>query len=865
MDRNALLASTRAEFMQRFLNAFDALLPRARSSLFAAADASFSGPRQQQLLAAFKLLNERHLDLRQHVMRSLDQLLNRSFQTTYSNFRPSFTATYAGDITLSLVDANQYEDQLYIDEVTRRFRHAAEEQLRDLNIRIAILFEQDSLNERENPFRPFLLVRAIATAIDNMGHSIENNQTLFDCLATEIEPALAAIYGAVNFHLSEHGIAAQLQLKIKKTASAKIVPLADIADLNQLSETATTGQFVDAPAMRVPFDDGTRRSSSDKPKRRVEQLFDIVRRITRPAQPDLNDQHGSGFEGMQTRVSATYDGGASADLNKNLFLNIGTAGDHRSESQRENETKNNRVANDWQGAYGIAQTLRQLFSSPSVGVQASGDARSFYTQLQPPIGSRLGASIGALMAEGIPTADQMVRGEGGIRNLLFEQRSILSEASSNSNEQMTIDVVAMLFEFILRDTQIPAEVRAQLGRLQFLVLKVALRESALLTQKNHPARLLVNRIGTISVGLQQIDPSSARIATEIIRIVETLLADVSESSSLFDTMLDEFDAFIARELRSRDSNVDAAVHAIENAESRTLLFARLAAQLGDVLTGLSIDPFLHEFLTGTWVHVIERAESQAGTVQRRFRQLVPDLLWSFVPKNSAQERSRLIALLPVIVGTVRSGLVLVDWDESRQRELLDWLVAAHSRSLRSAGTGATDLALSAMHQHFNAFLTNTQEGNQPAASSETISALQEQFLAEALNQSAVAIELLDPLVEMVHTLPMHYVDESEPVQHTPSNHESALAEADALDRLRQGVAINITLGTEPLLASLCWKSASTLVLTLTGQSAPSMISLRMFSRLFTMRRVTFVESAPLFERAVQSLLTSADELEMHAT
>ncbi len=862
MDRNALLASTRAEFMQSFFYAFDELLPRARNDLFAAADTSFSGPRQRQSLEAFKLLNDRHLELRRRLVRSLDQLLNRSFQTAYSTFRPSFSATFAGETALSLVDTNQYEDQLYINSVTRRFHLAAEEQLRDLNTRIAILFEQNSLNERENPFRPFLCVRAIATAIDNMGERTDYNQILFERLTADIEPAMDTIYGTLNRHLSEHGIAAQLQLKIIKTASAKSVPNANIDDLNSRVVTRTTSELLEAAtALSAFLDDDTRTISSDVPKRRVEQLFDMVRRVSRPGQSDIKNGHGSSPEFTQASDQVGQDSAASANSDKKFSPNIGAANDDRPHTRGDNATQSVHAANDWQGASGIAQTLKQLFSSASVRSPSSTDAQSFYTQIRQPISSRLGASIGALVAEGIPSAAQMVLDEGGIRNLIFEQRSTLSESSGDSNEQMTIDVVAMLFEFILRDAQIPAEVRAQLGRLQFLVLKVALRESALLTQKNHPARLLVNRIGTISVGLQQIDPSGARIATKITRIVETLLADGSESSDLFNKMLDEFDAFIALELRARDSNVDAAAQAVENAESRILLFARLTAQLYDVLGGLRIDPFLHEFLTGTWLHVIERAESQAGTVLRRFRQFVPDLLWSLVPKNTAEERNQLIALLPVIVGTVRRGLMLADWDESRQRELLDWLVAAHSLSLRSPVTGATDLALSAMYKHFDAFLINAQEDDLPIASSDTMSALQDQYLAEALDQSAVAIELLDPLVQMVDTLPMQYSDESDHEQQAPSKQELALDEADAFNRLRQGVAINITLGTEPLLATLCWKSASTFVLTLAGQNTPSMISLRMFSRLFAMRRVTFVESAPIFERAVQSLLTLADELD----
>jgi hypothetical protein len=91
--------------------------------------------------------------------------------------------------------------------------------------------------------------------------------------------------------------------------------------------------------------------------------------------------------------------------------------------------------------------------------------------------------------------------------------------------------------------------------LQFLVLKIALRDQTLLTQKGHPARMLINRVGSISLGLKQIDPTGAHITQEICRIVETLLEDDSENSQLFIRMLDEFDAFIARELRSSEQTI----------------------------------------------------------------------------------------------------------------------------------------------------------------------------------------------------------------------------------------------------------------------------------------------------------------------
>ena len=208
------------------------------------------------------------------------------------------------------------------------------------------------------------------------------------------------------------------------------------------------------------------------------------------------------------------------------------------------------------------------------------------------------------------------------------------------------------------------------------------------------------------------------------------------------------------------------------------------------------------------------------------------------------------------------------WDETRQRALLDWLVSAHSSALRNADTGLTDLQLPVMNQHFETFLTNldtTQITETTEANiNPMVAAAGDDYLFEALNEAAVAVDLLDPLVEMADTLPMQFAAATDPaLQAIPAPVEE-VNKNETMERLRDGVAIDITLGTDPVRASLSWKSSTTLVLKLEGTSTPSMISVRMFLRLCEMRRAKFVESAPLFERAVHSLLTTAGEVERHA-
>lgn len=793
MDRNLLLATTRAKFLQAFLVAVDQALQRTVARLFHAADAPHYPTHQRRLMAAYRLLKDREVELPSILARAMDQLLNRSFQTTYSTFRPSFFSSYAGN-DLALVDAGQYEDQLHINEITTSFRHAAEEPLRDLNIRVAILFEQDTINERENPFRPFLFARALSIAIDSLGELAELNTTLFDQMAIEFAPCVAAIYHAVNTHLAENGVGAQLQLKIQKSASSAAIDPATPGDGN---EPRSVVERQGGNERYAAADNGERSLSSDVPRGKFEQLFNLVMQ-SQPAQENRSGQS----PGAPTPSPL----GLAGSLQRLLF--------------------------------GI---------SPMGSMPLPGRA---------PASGQLQQSLHTLMQQGATSVPAQGDGDG-LRNMLFAHRGTLSAASSDADEKMTIDVVAMLFEFILRDGQIPAEVRAQLGRLQFLVLKIALRESALLTDRHHPARMLVNRIGSVSVGLGQLDPSGVRVSTEICRIVESLLADQSESSAPFATMLDEFDNFIALELRASDAKVDLAVQALENAQSRTLRFAHLTAQLAEALSGLTIAPFLHEFLTTTWVHVIERAERADGisATSTQFRQLVPELLWSILPKPIPVERAKLVGMLPALVGTLRRGLALESWESSRQQPLLDWLVDAHSNAMRSSDSEAPTLQLASLYRHFENFIahpeqTLTQKGQaEPASSAE-----QEAFLAEALKESDVQVHMLDALIQDAESLPPA-ADATPPLVLD--------SEEQLMDRLRSGVAVEITLGSTPGVGRLNWinQQGSTLVLTMDKSDEPSMVSVRMFLRLLALGRVRFIESAPLFERAVQALLTSAEQVE----
>ena len=73
-------------------------------------------------------------------------------------------------------------------------------------------------------------------------------------------------------------------------------------------------------------------------------------------------------------------------------------------------------------------------------------------------------------------------------------------ARDNHVDAFTIDIVAMLFDYIFDDRTIPDKLKALIGRLQIPVLKVAMLDKQFFSKKSHPARRLLDEIAAASIG-----------------------------------------------------------------------------------------------------------------------------------------------------------------------------------------------------------------------------------------------------------------------------------------------------------------------------------------------------------------------------
>lgn len=113
-----------------------------------------------------------------------------------------------------------------------------------------------------------------------------------------------------------------------------------------------------------------------------------------------------------------------------------------------------------------------------------------------------------------------------------------------------INLVSMLFEFILDDRTLPDSLKALIGRMQIPMLKVALLDKTFFSRGSHPARRLLNEIASASLGwAEHNDARRDSLYQKIEQVVMRLLNDFVDDPAIFAELLEDFIAFTGDERR----------------------------------------------------------------------------------------------------------------------------------------------------------------------------------------------------------------------------------------------------------------------------------------------------------------------------
>ena len=316
-------------------------------------------------------------------------------------------------------------------------------------------------------------------------------------------------------------------------------------------------------------------------------------------------------------------------------------------------------------AQGVVGRLKRLLMD-----KVGGDFEA--TQLLPPPSPRLQQA----MARAMPTAG---RGDAGPASLggfeahaagplqveqaatALRQRSAeLKQAASTSSEKATIEVVALMFQAILAEERIPPSVRVWFARLQIPVLRVALAEPEFFSALQHPARRLIDRLGSCVLGFES-NVGSAALEAEIKRVVQVIEQYPETGRRVFQLVYDEFEKFLSTHL-SEQGNAGRFVSVAQQVEQKETLSVQYTIELRKLLDDVPVRDEIRAFLFKVWVEVLAVASVRHGMQHEEttaLKQVATNLLWSASAKPGRNDRARVIQQLPQLLQRLRQGMSLL--------------------------------------------------------------------------------------------------------------------------------------------------------------------------------------------------------------
>lgn len=469
------------------------------------------------------------------------------------------------------------------------------------------------------------------------------------------------------------------------------------------------------------------------------------------------------------RAPARSAGGPRAEMNASAPVppSPGRYGAGEDASEQNNRQNHDLVQGGMSNATfsELSALLHQRGNSHSTaGAGASGESYLDTDRLMARL-SEAQTSCGEWDDGEVPSLDQQLQ---SILQAADGQKTNIGQVDSD-----VINLVSMLFDFILEDRQLHPVMKALIGRLQIPVLKVALSDKNFFNRGGHPVRKLLNELALSAIGWSekragQRDPLHEKIQS----VVNRVLTEFTDNASIFDELLKDFSHFTDLDRRRREL-VEQRLRDAEEGRARQERACQVAESLvNDLTSGRDIPESVFGMLNEAWVKYLQWVVLREGEEGARWAdasELTSHIVWSVDPQPvDDSTRNDLLRAIPAIVDDFRVALQEISWDPFATDTAIRDLELAHVDVLQRLATESRRRSAAPVAEEMPVAEVKAQSGKRldPAA------------LAPESNDAGIEPPVLSsPVIETPAS------DDAEPVSDLW---------LDRADRLRVGAWVELT-------------------------------------------------------------------------
>jgi len=343
-------------------------------------------------------------------------------------------------------------------------------------------------------------------------------------------------------------------------------------------------------------------------------------------------------------------------------------------------------------------TLQQAVSERMLGPRqftADGGARSANPALDAAAMIRrkhLFERLSALDARSLSATREGIPAHLPPRPPLAALRAKDLDLPAGAPEAITLDTMVLIFAALFDSEDLPDLIKAALGSLQIPLLKLALSDPTLFASDQHPARLLVNRLGRAAVGLPRNAGTEHPVCQRLCRLTAAVRDTLIQPDATLGTQLAALDALIDEREQAIRQAAEADVQLVRAQENRQYA-TRLSETWLRSLLARTRSPAIASFLEQYWLRVMIGAAAEGGTHGSLWQQhsaTADDLVWSVLPKQTGEERKRLAGMASSLLRRIGVGLDAIGVSAAERSPFLNMLFDLQTAALR--GQAASPVA-----------------------------------------------------------------------------------------------------------------------------------------------------------------------------
>jgi hypothetical protein len=624
------------EFSSKLFNEF---IKEANEKLLEIADKARNNEQQVTLLESARRMASNKQMLIDNFSHGMDRAFIDFQQGKLDRDAKTQDTGSADPSALTLLEDETLEEDLAASSLIRRAETRYNEDLFALNQRMALLIGGRKISEAQNPIGPGQFAESFHAAIEPLELEIKLRVLLYKVFEKLLLSKLGSLYKATNEALINGGLLPNLKYSVSKAnegqgaqstpppaAPPEGVPQRDTGTFEPVNVGSAPQQPMQQPQPMQPQQQGWQQPQQPympgayQPMP-VPAVPRQVAEAVQPPDPNLPPQQYQQqlFQAIQTMQQATMPV-VPSNLQSGTLIS----------------------------GHSLAATVHNIQNSAI-------DINQFEADVMMPC----------------PTIAQ----NDAVSKTIHQEAEKSEEGDIDTDDDSIIDLVGLIFDYMLGDEHLPDNVKAVLSYLHTPYLKVAFLDKELFGSAEHPSRRLLDLMAEAGTNWVSKDGTSQfKTFPKIKAIVRRILTEFETDVSMFPELLEDFEEFVQKVQNNVELLEKRAAQKAEGEEKLRHMKRLVNQTVKTKMEGLKLPSPIIVLLMHPWAEYMTFVLLRHGEESEEWEQTcqtIDDLLWTLLPKTKDEDIKSQMVLQTELAEKLEHAFQSIAYDQAKANKLLE--------------------------------------------------------------------------------------------------------------------------------------------------------------------------------------------------